>query len=245
MKTKTLFFLLFLSISQLNFAQENATTSFSRFQLGIHFSGDLAYRQLFNTSSDSLVISMVEWMKSKQSPIFGLNTGVNLCYRFSSRFGIESGLQFSKKGYRWGNDVWILDETKSAGGYLQKNATTTSINFYSISVPVRGNVHLGEKRLKFLLSAGFLVDYLVENRQVDKFNVDGKPFLKNVFKQTDEYERFNFTPTLSLGASYEWTPRMTLRIEPTFRYGLIYPDHNLVHTRLWSAGLNGGLYLGL
>lgn len=58
------------------------------------------------------------------------------------------------------------------------------------------------------------------------------------------YNRFNISPMVSIGLDYRLTDKMSLRIEPTFRYGLLKIIDSPITAYLFNAGLNVGYYIG-
>ena len=60
-----------------------------------------------------------------------------------------------------------------------------------------------------------------------------------------DYNKVNLSPTISVGIDYKINNRMNLRIEPTFRYGVLKIIDAPVTGYLYSGGLNISYYFGL
>jgi hypothetical protein len=101
--------LLFLcTIATLNsHAQSNSnqTPEFNRFQVGINFSADACFRALKNSdgaaSSDMVIIQR----NNLETYRLGYTAGLNFCLNISEKFGIETGVQYSLKGFQQKNKI--------------------------------------------------------------------------------------------------------------------------------------------
>lgn len=60
-----------------------------------------------------------------------------------------------------------------------------------------------------------------------------------------DYNKVNISPTVSVGFDYKINSRMNLRVEPTFRYGVLKITKTPVTGYLYSGGLNVSYYFGL
>jgi len=63
--------------------------------------------------------------------------------------------------------------------------------------------------------------------------------------ESDSYNKLNFSPTMSVGIDYRINEKMNLRIEPTFRYGVLKIIDTPVTGYLYSGGINVVYYYGL
>ncbi|HRN94808.1 MAG TPA: hypothetical protein PL084_08790, partial [Chitinophagales bacterium] len=59
------------------------------------------------------------------------------------------------------------------------------------------------------------------------------------------YKKVNISPLISVGIDYKINSRMNLRVEPTFRYGVLKLMDTPITTYLYSGGLNISYYFGL
>src|SRR5688572_783304 len=75
------------------------TTKPGKFQIGINFSPDYCERILKNDEESSSAKFFLDYMKKFDSGKLGYSTGINLSYNVSSMFVVETGLQYSNKGY--------------------------------------------------------------------------------------------------------------------------------------------------
>ena len=59
---------------------------------------------------------------------------------------------------------------------------------------------------------------------------------------TYNYNKINVSPTISLGVDYIINSMSNLRIEPTFRYGLLKTIDKPITEYLWNTGINISYY---
>ena len=60
-----------------------------------------------------------------------------------------------------------------------------------------------------------------------------------------DYNKVNISPSVSAGIDYRINDRHHLRIEPTFRYGVLKIIDEPITGYLYSGGLNIGYYFGI
>ena len=77
-----------------------------------------------------------------------------------------------------------------------------------------------------------------------KINTYPDPTTKETEPVNYNYRRFNISPTISVGFDYKVNSRMNLRVEPTFRYGILTIIDAPIHGYLYNAGLNISYYFG-
>ncbi len=65
---------------------------------------------------------------------------------------------------------------------------------------------------------------------------------KSQNSQQYKFNKFNLSPTISLGIDYTITEKFNFKIEPTFRYGILKIIDAPLISYLWSAGLNMSFY---
>jgi len=101
-------FIFFLSASLTTFGQSEPEippvkpVKFKRFAIGANFSPDVAYQ----TPHNAYDMSEESWEHDKESfhgmysPRLAFTTGANVSWNFTKRLSLETGAQYSVKGYR-------------------------------------------------------------------------------------------------------------------------------------------------
>lgn len=233
---------LLLTLAALSaFGQETLAPAFKRFQFGINISPDACYRTLKNNDGSSTSDIIIRVRDDNETFKLGYTAGLNVCYNINGHFGIETGIQYSNKGYRtknknlsWGSSSPDLP-IKSKFIY----------DFHYIDVPLKLNYTIGKRKVRFLASAGLAANiFLKETQRHVLEKADGK---KDRSKTTpsNDYQKLNISPIMGVGIDYRLNNRMNMRLEPMFRYGILKIINDKPITGyLYSGGLNIGLYFG-
>jgi hypothetical protein len=235
------------------FAQEKEEdvheSDFKRIQIGINFSPDYCYRIL--KSDDSENADLVTALRDKNETVkLGYTTGLNLVYNFNKRFGVEIGAQFSNKGYRtkkmnYGDPI----DSRNGFNFPPPNNEPVSGKFiynnYYIDVPLKVNFILGKKKIRFISSAGFATNIFIKETSKLILDYDDGSTEKRINSTPFDYNRINISLMISAGIDWKINSKNNLRVEPTFRYGVLKTIDAPVTAYLWSAGLNIGYYFGL
>ncbi|TND08370.1 MAG: hypothetical protein FD123_2166 [Bacteroidetes bacterium] len=230
------------------FAQDTTKTkapaAFKRLLTGANISADYCYRILGNNDGSSSSAMIMDTRNSFERPKLGYTGGVNLCYNFSGHFGIETGVQYSNKGYRSYFDFpdtitdprLILMYTAYAGPTPAK--VTVTYNHVYLDVPVRIIFSCGEKNIRFVSSIGATTNILLQATQKSVAEYENGDIERNTQDLQDDYKMLNISPTISAGVDYRINDKINLRAEPTFRYGLLKIIDTPITGYLWNAGLN-------
>jgi hypothetical protein len=224
-----------------NFAQNNSKTesNFNKIQLGINFSPDIAFRTLLNNHNLSENESIIEQRNQYESIKFTNSTGINFVYNFKPFVGLETGIQYSNKGYNFINKEIVAIAPQDLPEKVRFN-----YNYHYIDIPLKVNFIFGKKKVRFIASTGICTNLLLLETQTNTFSyADRKE--RGSFKTQYDYRKFNLSPTISLGLDYKINDRMNFRIEPSFRYGVIKIIESPISAHLYSAGLNLAYYFGL
>ncbi|MBA3704861.1 MAG: PorT family protein [Bacteroidetes bacterium] len=235
MKQLFLTFLTFIVFSAL--AQDSTNTDLKRLVIGINVSPDYCYRVL---KSNTVVQGASNFIKSRNEtelPMLGYTVGLSAGYYFKKSFGIEIGIQYSKKGYKTGQ-MEIITTDHPEGGLEE-----ISYNFNYIEIPVKAILKLGKKKIRFLCSTGIVPSICVYERTVSKSKYyDG---INTTLKEEPNYiyNPFNLSIMASLGIDIQLGKRMNLKIEPNYKYGILQIINTSIAEHLWSSGINIGYYI--
>lgn len=215
-------------------------TGFRKVQIGINFSPDLCYRTLKNKSlsiSNDLVINLRNDLETTK---LGYTTGLNICFNIKESIGLEAGIQYSNKGYQ----TKMRDLQYAQPDPNMPDKTKTRYNFHCIDIPVKANFTFGKKKVRFFTSAGITTNIFIKETQTlvlvysDRTTRETNPTMYN-------YKSVNISPTISAGIDYKINDRTNLRVEPTFRFGVLKIIDAPLTAYLYSGGLNIGYYYGL
>lgn len=215
-------------------------TNFNRFQLGLNFSSDVCYRILEDTDGADINSYIIEFRNENETIKFGYTTGLNLCVNITGHVGIETGIQYSNKGYK----TKSLDLTFPQSDPGWPTSSKRRINHHQIDIPLKINLTIGKKDLHFISSIG-IVSNLSFKETITSIStyIDGHTE-KATTESDHDYKKYNISPMISAGIDYRINSNMNLKIEPTFRYGALQLIDAPITIYLWNAGLNISFYVG-
>lgn len=223
--------------------QDTTTTKNRKFFIGVNFSPDYCYRYI--TKNDNSIAND-QWTRIKNledsiyKPTFGYTTGLNLVYRIKQRLSVETGIQYSRKGYKTIPILTVYDFN------LNPEKATNYIYFHYLDIPLKANLSFLKSKLQIVTSFGTVLNYLL---QVSSRTVPETPtasFQTQTHISKYSYNKINLSPTVSAGLKYNINDKINLRAEPTFSYGLLNTDSkSYAFTHLWTTGLNLSFNYGL
>jgi hypothetical protein len=237
--------LILLTLSLQTFGQDTTTTRHKLF-IGLNLSPDHCGRLI--TQNDKS-ISNATWSRDKAledsiiRPKFGYTAGISFDYQINNWLSVETGLQFSNKGFKTIPILTIYNSSNPFGGFTE---ATNIISYEYLDIPLKAKFYFLKNRFQLLASIGATFNYLLrvtvktiptEETETNKTetNVDDYP-----------YNKINISPTISFGAKYNLNDKLNLQLVPTFSYGLLKlndKDYKVDH--LWSLGANVIFYYRL
>ena len=196
-------------------------------RVGVSFSPDITNRSYPNNRLGRI---QREFETSK----FGYTTGVNFIFNKSKSLEFETGLLYSRKGYQTKNNTLIPEQPDPAMPVKAKFI----YNYNYIDIPLKVNVVFGESNVRFITGAGVVTNILLGEKVTSIFEYSNGNTVKKTEPSTFNNKKINLSPMISAGVDYKLKEKTSLRLEPTFRYGLLQPN-------IWSAGLNVDYYCTL
>jgi hypothetical protein len=220
--------------------KENTNSEFKKIQIGISFSPDNAFRKLINNGGSSTTDNIIKIRNENETSKAGYTAGLNVCFNVKNNFGLETGIQFSNKGYQ--TKMQELNFAISDPNEPKKIKFT--YNFHYIDIPVKANFAFGKKKVRFSASFGITTSIFIKEKQktvlVYSDHTDKKTTQTNF-----DYNKVNISPTIGVGFNYKINNRMNLKVEPTFKYGILKINNDPLTGYLYSIGLNIGYFFGL
>ena len=229
-----------------------ATVEVKRVLLGINISPDICYRTLKNNDGSSSSSTIIDIRNNTEKQKFGYTTGLNACYNISKHIGIETGLQYSNKGYFIKRTGFIYGNMYDPRrGFVSNNSATEPTNakfiynYIYLDVPLRLIFSFGEKRIHLITGIGVTTNILLKATQTIILGYENGDKKRQTQKPGYNYKSLDVSPNVSVGIDYRISNKINLRIEPTFRYGAIKIIDAPITEYLWNGGLNITCYYGL
>lgn len=191
--------------------------------------------------SDVDEYGFVEILNKFESPRFGFTSGIVSRYQFSSRFALESGLQFSDKGYKYGFSKYDLEFNN---GFPEEDdpampeKITISNHYYYLGIPVRLNYYVLLNEVKLFISAGVSNDFFVKGKSKTKFEFPERNEIHTNQMGNEDFNKVKFTGLIGFGAEKEISNRLQFCFEPIFRYSFAPVIDASMKGYLYSFGAN-------
>lgn len=229
--------LLFLLMPLFSLGQNQTNVKETKFAVGLCFSPDYSYRYL-STDVDAKKF-ITEERDTSETPDFGFTAGVSLHYSFNKRFAVESGLLYSKKGYKKIlTNFFAFDPNDPL---IPERAVFYS-RFDYLCVPVKFNYVFIDKRFKLFVTAGVSANFFIkeETKIVNEFS--NRTTVKYVEDNISDFRKLNLEFLAGIGADYNLNKHFKLRLEPLFRRSINSITTTDIKGYLYSGGLNFGVY---
>jgi opacity protein-like surface antigen len=241
MKKVIIFMLTLISLN--SYGQDNtATADFKRVQIGVNVSTDIAYRTLQNNEGSQSMAHRIDSNNDIEIPKISYTAGANVSFNINKLLSLETGVQYSNKGYQTKMLV-IPFET------LVYDPNTPTIegkmiyDYHYIDIPIKANFAIGQNKVRFFSSIGLTANILIDATQSSIIVAQNET---TKYKQDTNYgyNKLNISPTISVGVDYKINNNMNLRVEPTFRYGILPIIDAPIQGYLYNGGLNVSYYVG-
>lgn len=226
--------ILLLSISV--FGQEKAVIKNKHFYIGINFSPDYCYR-LLNKNNDSMPNE--RWIKAKnlldsiELSKFGYTAGISFGYQIRHWLSIETGIEYSNKGYKTVPILTIFDFNRDPE--IAKNI----YNYSYLDIPLKANFIFLKKKIQIFTGLGIVANILLKTKVKTIPEKPSSIFPVQTHVDYYAYDKINISPTFSVGLQYNIIDKLFVRLEPIFRFGLLnFDSKSYKATHLWNAGVN-------
>ena len=224
--------LLFLPLTV--FSQTSETTQKRAFWLGLSFSPDLAHRT--TVSENDVVENTYDHIETSK---FGYTGGVNILFEINSGLELETGIQYSWKGFKIKERTFIAEQP---GDPAIPERGWFEYRYPYLDAPLKLNYKPFKNR-KFFFSGGLIAHfYLQSSTKFVAFYAGGRKEETVQYSTDDDYKKITLGFVAGFGRDFNFGKNSKLRIEPLFRH-IFLPIHpGSVKYYLWTAGLNVGFY---
>jgi hypothetical protein len=231
--------LTFTLLTFVGFAQrtpnEIQTSTFKRFEIGISAAPEICYRTLLNNDGSENSTSIIHYRNENETVKMGYTGGLHLGYNFNERFGFQTGIQYANRGFS-------TKKIDIAGSLMDPvivipESFKYNYNYHYLEIPTKVNFSFGTNRMRLTTSAGVSSAFLLkQNRTYIGYYKDTTT--RQDITSIDTYNRFNLFATISAGIEMRISPIISVKVEPTFRYGLLKIIETPVSGHWYSGGVN-------
>jgi len=231
------------------FSNSDSTRSW---KLGIEVVPGIAYRTLSIGENVSYAQFIIDSRNTSEVPRLNFSGALSIEHQFTRFFGISGGAGYTVMGWQTeAYDFTFGDMIDPRRGfiYATSDQAIRSVkfvhNFHYVDIPMRAQFSFGKKRFRSITSIGIMSSFLVRsNTMVVLTYADGSDD-KDKQNASAEFNKIGLFPTFSTGVSYALNDRMDLRLEPTFRYGVLRVIEAPITANLWSGGIGFSFHYAL
>jgi len=232
-----LYLLTFTLLTFVGFAQrtlnEVQAGTFKRFEIGISASPEICYRTLLNNDGSQNSTSIINYRNENETVKMGYTVGLHLGYNFNEQFCFQTGIQYANRGF----STKKIDIAGSLIDPVVPESFKYNYNYHYLEIPTKVNFSFGTNRMRLTSSAGVSTAFLIKQSRTYIANFKDSTTRQDI-TSIDTYNRFNLFATISAGLEMHISPIMRIKVEPTFRYGLLKITDTPVSGHWYSGGLN-------
>ncbi|GAB4038457.1 outer membrane beta-barrel protein [Spirosoma gilvum] len=227
-------FMLTFLMPILVFGQQPASIKPNRASIGINVSPSLCYRTISATSTDALVIAD---RNGREISKWGYDAGVTISVPMSKRIALESGIFYVSRGYQTRPQTLEWPSTTTD----MPVSSTTRFTYKFLSIPGKVTYTFGHSKLQGFVEVGLAMNVFI-GQQVKLIARYADRQTESTSRKEVGVSRFSLFALVSAGIRYPVSPRMNVKLEPNFQYGVTPLRPGLaVREHLYSGGLTIGL----
>ena len=227
-----------------------------KWSLGINLSPDYCFRTLINTSGSPYADMVIDSRNGYEQFKIGFSAGVVANYRISEKAFFEFGVSYSDKGYSSKKmELTFGDAIDPRYGFTYPTSSTSNLsgllavkfyyNHIYLDVPVRVLFAFGQKKTRLVTGIGVTSGFLLKSTQNIVYDSGDGSNSVSTYDQYETFNNFNLFSEVSIGVERQFGKKVTLRVQPVFKYGILKIIDAHVSAHLWSGGLNFGCYYHL
>lgn len=239
--------ILALGISSLVFGADSeetkAKSNLSNLKIGINASPEICYRRLFPNPSyvlNSTQKSVIDWRNNLEIIKVGYALGINVNYSLKKFVSIETGIGYSNLGYQ----TKKVSLTFSVPDPREPTDYKIVYSRHHIDIPLKVNFFIGKGKVRFLASAGIIASFAFDERATAIYYFGEKEERQKPMTSPYNFNNFNLFPVLGIGFDYQITKHFSMRVAPTFRYGILKTINTPLTEHIYSGGLGVNFLYG-
>jgi hypothetical protein len=228
-KNPIAFLLLIASI--LNFNNIKATNDLQpikKNKISVNFSPEFAYRSVISNSNYTSNF----WASERPIPSF--SAGFAFMHSFSKKFEIETGLNYSIKGFQIPNIVMTTVDNPDARD--PNNLYDVKYKYRFIDIPLKFNTFFKIKKMNCFVSTGAVGNILIDGKAllINKNNKDNRQKYDLRLNESD----FSLSGYLGIGIQHRLNNRFVLRSDVHIQHQfLISNSSSNIKRYLFNTGL--------
>lgn len=243
MKTHVLVLIIGFTFQSKNilFAQSK-DNSLSKLKIGVNANLNWGYRSL-TTNGNNQEKAFKEYRDGVELASIGYGFGASLFFDLSKDLTLESGINWSVKGY---DGTGAVSPSGNVIGNPNSNGYETRSFFYYnyLDFPLKIIYTFKSSKLNPFVSLGGVFNYfqVANYRTVNSFP-DGTITDNTLQDDERNYNPLGVSAMISAGINYRLRDYISIRVEPFFNYGLTSIVNESINEHLYAAGVKLGLII--
>jgi opacity protein-like surface antigen len=211
----------------------------NKWRIGLNFSPDYCFRKLDSTNitngnPPNVRYTIMHYRDSIERAKFGFTAGISIGYDINQNISLESGIFYSDKGY----------QTMELGPFNGSNISIGGVKLiYSynyIDIPLMVDAtFINYKKFSIGINVGIVLDMFLNAYSTSV--LDNNSNTTTTSKDNNDYNKINISIMAGFNFNYKINSKFSIKLEPTYRYGMIRIIDAPITAYLWNAGVNIGI----
>jgi len=244
---KKLVTILFLSASFVGVCQSESSEKETKFSIGVNYSIDQTYRVLKDNPAANPYIKDIRDLREVST--INYTAGVSFNLRLTKRLSAETGLLYSKTGYKTKETSLTFGNVADLrrGFVYDENNPSLSNQFVVVrnylQVPINLRFYLTNNKLRFFMLGGLSTNvHLSEKITYDIVLADGTKINESSNKTGTVTPNMYSTYAFGFGIDYSYKNKYMLRLNPIYRRSITKTTEWTHEEYLVSYGINLGVF---
>lgn len=205
-------------------------------RIGLSVTPFYSYRNL--KAPDDLQGFVNEWNKIDKAKI-GYSAGLNLLFAVKKRIVIETGVQFTDRGYKNELDLTFENPTNPV-----IETAFFKYHYNYVGIPLKLNLYLLNKKVRLFVSGGINASMLVRSFKNSRLQYNDGTTIRDRAQSSLDQTNLILSAVAGIGLDIQLIKRLSLRFEPMFSYGFYNSADTPIDYLPYEIGGTVGLHLG-
>lgn len=209
--------------------------------VGISLAPECSFRRIEMVYQTIYTLSDYEYRIRSEVPSFSYTAGASLTYFIKKHLSVSMGVNFSQKGFSTERiEVITVDYPEGGLGKVK-----IRYNYNYIEIPVKAQYLVGKKKARLVMECGLSPAFLLYKQAIKRYEYYNGEKRREKDKPNYINNTFNLFLNIGAGADIVLRENLSLRILPSFNYGLMRTGTVRITEHLWNSGLTVSGFLRL
>jgi hypothetical protein len=224
----------------------------NKWSVGVEYNPGITFRDLNYTEHLDSLLEQSE--KKALTSRYATYTSVQLIYKSSKRWSVQSGLNYIVRG-KMNPNLASSDLLEDPDGHRinqplptkpSKSKLLYAFRFLQLPITTCYNIPFYRKQ-KIIVSLGMSMDYLLNAYNIIRQKTEGEtPQVTKIRIQDSSMHRINYSAYFSVGYQYQLNKKISIKANPYYSINLRYMEKFInFRGRYYNYGLGLGVYYSL